>query len=93
MSKVLLTGAGGFTGRHLAPRLAAEGYLVHGLAHSLDDGVPEGVHQMHEADLADPQSVVRVVNAVTELAWDPSVSSRARYCSTTLFAGSILLPS
>ncbi len=64
MSGLLLTGAGGFTGRHLAPRLAAAGHEVHGLAHSLSDEMPDGVHHVHQANLADPVALANVIAEV-----------------------------
>jgi nucleoside-diphosphate-sugar epimerase len=64
MSRLLLTGAGGFTGRHLAPRLAAAGHEVHGLAQCLSDEMPKGVHQLHQANLADPISLANVIAEV-----------------------------
>jgi GDP-6-deoxy-D-talose 4-dehydrogenase len=63
VSRVLITGAAGFTGRYLAPLLAARGHEVHGLAHRQPDGPVEGVRQWHVADLADPGALAEVAAA------------------------------
>lgn len=63
MSRVLVTGVAGFTGRYLAPLLAAQGHEVHGLVHRRAEELPEGVHEVHEADLADQESIAAAVAA------------------------------
>lgn len=65
MSKVLITGASGFTGRYLAPRLAAAGYEVHGTSHDGVDIVVDGISQLHAVDLADARAVEQVVAEVS----------------------------
>lgn len=64
MTKVLVTGVDGFTGRYVASGLAAQGHEVHGLVHRLHDASVPGVAALHEADLSDPAAVLRVVQRV-----------------------------
>lgn len=74
MTRLLVTGAGGFIGRAAVPHLRAHGYEVHGVtsgrsALPLDDRV-----EWHKADLLDPDqvgSLVRSVDAelLLHLAW------------------------
>jgi nucleoside-diphosphate-sugar epimerase len=59
--RILVTGADGFTGRHLAPALARLGAEVHGLASRRPDASVDGVHQWHIGDLLDPGSLRRAV--------------------------------
>ena len=64
MSKVLITGADGFTGRYLAQTLYEAGHEVHGL---VQRAVPEGMYGVsvcHVADLSDAQGLAQVVKAV-----------------------------
>lgn len=64
MKRVLVTGADGFTGRYLAPLLAARGYEVHGLAPQTPFEEVKGVAQMHVADLTEVRGVAAVVAEV-----------------------------
>ena len=64
MSKVLITGATGFTGRYLAPRLAEAGYEVHGTVHGEPGPAVPGVARLHTLDIGDPEAVVRTVSGV-----------------------------
>ena len=67
MSRILVTGVDGFTGRYLAPALAAEGHEVHGLVQrEWAPGVPfpDGVHALHACELLDPQGLIRVAAQV-----------------------------
>ena len=67
MSRILVTGVDGFTGRYLAPALAAEGHEVHGLVQRTPEpGQPmqTGVHVLHACDLLDPAGLLRVVDQV-----------------------------
>ena len=57
MSKVLITGVAGFTGRYLAPRLADAGYEVHGTMHAEDEPAVPGVAKVHPLDVGDAQAV------------------------------------
>ena len=64
MSKVLITGADGFTGRYLAKELSNAGHEVHGLIHlPVLHGV-EGVAQLHVANLCDLPALSAVMRDV-----------------------------
>jgi nucleoside-diphosphate-sugar epimerase len=63
MTRTLVTGAAGFTGRYVVEALADLGHEVHGLVHGPDGPVP-GVIQQHEADVADLASLSRIMKAV-----------------------------
>ena len=65
MSKILVTGANGFTGRYLVAELQRAGYEVHGLVHKpvVSGNVP-GVSALHVADLSDAAGLAAVVNEV-----------------------------
>ena len=65
MTKVLITGATGFTGRYLAPKLAAAGYDVHGTAQCGDRGDVDGIATLHSVDLTDLKAVEQVVRDVS----------------------------
>jgi nucleoside-diphosphate-sugar epimerase len=66
MKRVLVTGAGGFVGRHCLPELVELGYDVHALRwpnrepRSCDEGLPRDV-AAHQADLFDFAAVGRLV--------------------------------
>jgi GDP-4-dehydro-6-deoxy-D-mannose reductase len=61
--RALITGIGGFVGRHLMVHLQAEGDSVCGLARAADVvGLPESV-EAFQADLSDRAAVERVVRA------------------------------
>lgn len=64
MTRTLITGAAGFTGRYLATALASRGHEVHALVHMQPDGPIDGVVQVHQADLADFESVRKLVQSV-----------------------------
>ena len=65
MSRILVTGANGFTGRHLAAELQRAGYEVHGLVHKpVALGKVPGVRALHVADLSDAARLAAVVNEV-----------------------------
>lgn len=64
MTRTLVTGAAGFTGRHLTKLLAGLGHEVHGLVHAHPSDNVDGAVRLHEADLADLDSVRRIVAEV-----------------------------
>ncbi len=64
MTRTLITGVAGFTGRYLAKLLAGRGHEVHGLVH-IDPSEPvEGLCDFHAADLADLSAVRHVIAEV-----------------------------
>ena len=61
MSKILVTGADGFTGRHLASVLLDEGHEVHGLVrNSLGKRLDERMH-IHDGNLEDEERLLSVL--------------------------------
>lgn len=65
LSRVLITGATGFTGRYLAPMLVAAGYEVHGTTQATASPDLDGTLQLHDVDLTDATAVDRVVADVS----------------------------
>jgi GDP-6-deoxy-D-talose 4-dehydrogenase len=63
-SKVLITGVDGFTGRYLAPILAAQGYEVHGVVSHAEDVVLRDVSHIHRCDLTNAARVGEVSREV-----------------------------
>lgn len=62
MKRIFVTGAAGFTGRHLAPVLAAQGNEVHGLVQAQESGEPiPGYLHLHKANLTDPVEIDRLI--------------------------------
>jgi len=64
MTRTLITGVAGFTGRYLAPLLAKLGHEVHGITHDSEVQTVEGVHSIYDADLADFTAVCGIVRAI-----------------------------
>lgn len=64
MTRILITGASGFTGRYLAYVLHAAGYEVHGLAHKEPLAPVNGLTALHLADLTDATRMAEVVQQV-----------------------------
>ena len=64
MTRVLITGAAGFTGRYLASTLADEGYEVHGTVYGDPEVTVAGASELHEMDLGDSENVSCVVRRV-----------------------------
>lgn len=63
--RVVVSGIQGFTGKHLVPRLLAEGYEVYGLSHrdEADSGI-EGISAVHRVDLADYEALNAAITAI-----------------------------
>ncbi len=64
MTRTLVTGAAGFTGRYLTSLLCGLGHEVHGLVHHLPDEPVSDAASLKCADLADRDAVLRVVQEV-----------------------------
>jgi nucleoside-diphosphate-sugar epimerase len=64
MTTTLITGAGGFTGRHLARRLAGQGHHICGLFRDAPEEPIEGIAESHVCDLADGAGLQAVLDAV-----------------------------
>lgn len=62
MSRILITGASGFTARHLAMEMRAAGYELHGLDRSAVS-LPE-FHALHRADLENADSLLSVLEQI-----------------------------
>ena len=62
MTRTLVTGGSGFTGRYLIELLAAEGDEVHALAHAPPAEPIRGTHSVHCIDLANLAAVTKVVD-------------------------------
>lgn len=61
MTRTLITGIAGFTGRYLARELARRGHEVHGIVHTLVDDPVEGATALYQADLADLAALRQIV--------------------------------
>lgn len=61
MSRILITGVDGFTGRHLAAYLAAQGHEVVGISHSPIHKPVEGLAESRVCDLTDAQGLKDIV--------------------------------
>lgn len=64
MTRTLVTGAAGFTGRYLTKLLAARGHDVHGLVRHKSDELLVDATAVHVADLADYNAIAGVVDEV-----------------------------
>ncbi len=68
MSRILITGAEGFTGQYLAAALHTRGHEVHGLVQrdlpTAHDTISTHLKETHVCDLLDPAGLSRVVKAV-----------------------------
>ncbi|MDB2694901.1 GDP-mannose 4,6-dehydratase [Erythrobacter sp.] len=64
MSRVLITGVDGFTGRYLATALAGQGHEVVGISHSASATPIEGLVSSHICDLTDAQGLKDILLAV-----------------------------
>lgn len=63
MTRTLVTGAAGFTGRYVVSALSGLGHEVHGIAQAPDLPVP-GLARMHQADIADLAAMRTIVDEV-----------------------------
>jgi GDP-6-deoxy-D-talose 4-dehydrogenase len=61
MSVTLITGGSGFTGRYLAPALAALGDEVHAVDHNTHSDAIDGISYSHAANLEDPVRLNKVI--------------------------------
>lgn len=64
MTRTLITGAAGFTGRYLAAALSAGGHHVHALVHEGDSSRIDGVDAVHHCDLTQAESTRDAVAAI-----------------------------
>ena len=64
MTRTLLTGAAGFTGRYVLRALASRGHEVHAVVHHARDEIGLDAEHVHEADLADFDAVREIVDRV-----------------------------
>lgn len=64
MGRILITGANGFTGRHLVERLARDGHELHGLVHSPAEDGQDLLEATHVADLRDLPTLSDVIAKV-----------------------------
>ena len=64
MTRTLVTGAAGFTGRYLTSLLARRGHEVHGVIYHEPDEAVIDAAALHSADLADRDAILRVVEQV-----------------------------
>ncbi|HEY0122707.1 MAG TPA: GDP-mannose 4,6-dehydratase [Rhizobium sp.] len=64
MSRILITGVDGFTGRYLTTLLARQGHEVVGISHSAIAAAIEGLASSHICDLTDAQRLKDVLLAV-----------------------------
>ncbi|CAM8629982.1 MULTISPECIES: NAD-dependent epimerase/dehydratase family protein [Sphingobium] len=65
MSKVLITGCGGFTGRHLADAMAANGHEVHALVHEGENRLIPSAQALHRCDVTDQAALSRLVRTIS----------------------------
>ncbi|MGK2912317.1 MAG: GDP-mannose 4,6-dehydratase [Sphingobium sp.] len=61
MSRILITGVDGFTGRHLAALLAQQGHEVTGITHSPTAAPIPGVAASHVCDLTDAGGLMEII--------------------------------
>jgi GDP-6-deoxy-D-talose 4-dehydrogenase len=64
VGRILVTGAGGFTGLHLMDRLARDGHELHGLVHHAAEAMPPQLDAVHAADLRDLPAISDVIEEV-----------------------------
>ena len=64
MTRTLITGAAGFTGRYLTTLLASRGHEVHGVVHHQPRSPIADAHAVHVGDLADHAAIADIVDRV-----------------------------
>ena len=64
MTRALVTGAAGFTGRYVGAILAEQGHEVHGLVHGHLGEPIDGYAHLHEGDLTNRFEIERIVSNV-----------------------------
>ena len=64
VTRALVSGAAGFTGRYVGAILAEQGLEVHGLVHGHLGEPIEGYVHLHEGDLTNPSQIERIVSSV-----------------------------
>ncbi|PZU06679.1 MAG: GDP-mannose 4,6 dehydratase [Sphingobium sp.] len=64
MSRILITGVDGFTGRHLTALLAAQGHEVYGICHSAIVRPVEGLKEAYVCDLLDALGLKKIINEI-----------------------------
>lgn len=64
MARILITGAGGFTGQHLLPVLASQDHELHGIVLAEHGAEMPFLHAAHRADLRDFNALSEVVGKV-----------------------------
>jgi len=64
MSRILITGCGGFTGRHLAKQMATLDHEVHAVVHESETRAIPGAHTIHRCNIVDRAALSHVVRDV-----------------------------
>ena len=64
MSRILITGASGFTSPYLAASLARAGHDLYGIVHVGHNDCLKGFRQSFEADLVDLPRITEILNQV-----------------------------
>lgn len=64
MTRTLVTGAAGFTGRYLTSLLAERGHEIHGVVHHTPDEPIADASAIYQADLASHSAISRIVEEV-----------------------------
>lgn len=64
MTRTLITGIAGFTGRYVASLLADRGHEIHGILHGDQSGAVTDAWHVYNADVADFSAVDRVIREV-----------------------------
>lgn len=62
LPRVLVTGAAGFTGKYLGPRLRDDGFEVHGLSSVVSEATLEGYAELYDCDLSNSDRLKRILD-------------------------------